>query len=101
MKTKQVGDDRNHTACSRTHTDYSSRVAHFSRYRQCSGLHRCSCVICFAETTASGILSDSPEIVRKHYAKWSPARQARIDDLIARVHTGENWAVRETTKHVQ
>ena len=23
------------------------------------------------------ILGNSPEIVRKHYAKWSPARQAR------------------------
>jgi hypothetical protein len=25
---------------------------------------------------------NSPEIVRKHYAKWSPARQARIDELM-------------------
>ena len=28
------------------------------------------------------ILGNSPEIVRKHYAKWSPARQARIDALM-------------------
>jgi hypothetical protein len=28
------------------------------------------------------VLGNSPEIVRKHYAKWSPARQARIDDLM-------------------
>ena len=47
------------------------------------------------------ILGNSPEILRKHYAKWSPARRTRIDDLMERVHTGENWAVRETTKHVQ
>ena len=37
------------------------------------------------------ILGNSPEIVRKHYAKWSPARQARIDDLMERVHVGSNW----------
>ena len=37
------------------------------------------------------ILGNSPEIVRKHYAKWSPARQARIDDLMERVHTGTDW----------
>ncbi len=34
------------------------------------------------------ILGNSPEIVRKHYAKWSPARQARIDELMERVHSG-------------
>lgn len=47
------------------------------------------------------ILGNSPVIVRKHYAKWSPARQARIDDLMERVHSGTNWAIRETTKHIQ
>src|SRR5271163_1093485 len=47
------------------------------------------------------ILGNSPEIVRKHYAKWSPARQSRIDDLMARVHTGMDWAAEETTKHIQ
>jgi integrase len=34
------------------------------------------------------ILGNSPDIVRKHYAKWSPARQARIDDLMELVHRG-------------
>ena len=34
------------------------------------------------------ILGNSPEIVRKHYAKWSPARQARIDELMERTHFG-------------
>jgi integrase len=38
------------------------------------------------------ILGNSPEIVRKHYAKWSPARQARIDELMERVHSGATWA---------
>jgi integrase len=28
------------------------------------------------------ILGNSPTIVRKHYAKWSPARQRRIDELM-------------------
>jgi integrase/recombinase XerC len=37
------------------------------------------------------ILGNSPEIVRKHYAKWSPARQSRIDDLMERVHVGVNY----------
>jgi len=47
------------------------------------------------------ILGNSPDIVRKHYAKWSPARQARIDDLMARVHSGQEWAAGETTERVQ
>ncbi len=37
------------------------------------------------------ILGNSPEIVRKHYAKWSPARQARIDALMEKVHDGTLW----------
>jgi site-specific recombinase XerD len=32
------------------------------------------------------ILGDSVEIVIKHYAKWSSARQARVTDLMTRVH---------------
>jgi hypothetical protein len=32
------------------------------------------------------VLGNSPEVVRKHYAKWSPKRQARIDDLMEKVH---------------
>ena len=39
------------------------------------------------------VLGNSPEIVRKHYAKWSPARQARIDDLMEKVHAGANYAI--------
>lgn len=31
------------------------------------------------------VLGHSPEIVRKHYGKWLPARQSRIDDLMERV----------------
>lgn len=43
------------------------------------------------------ILGNSPEIVRKHYAKWSPARQSRIDDLMQRVHSGTDWNVERST----
>jgi integrase len=32
------------------------------------------------------ILGNSPEIVRRHYGKWSVARQNRIDDLMTRVY---------------
>jgi len=39
------------------------------------------------------ILGNSPTIVRKHYAKWSPARQKRIDQLMETVAAvGTNWA---------
>ena len=44
------------------------------------------------------ILGNSPEIVRKHYAKWSPARQARIDDLMEKVHSGIDWTIREKAR---
>jgi integrase/recombinase XerC len=47
------------------------------------------------------VLGNSPEIVRKHYAKWSPARQARIDDLMERVHSGTEYAVREKPSRLQ
>jgi len=46
------------------------------------------------------ILGNSPEIVRKHYAKWSPARQARIDDLMQKVHFGTDWAITEKPSRV-
>jgi integrase/recombinase XerC len=39
------------------------------------------------------ILGNSPAIVRKHYGKWSAARQSRIDDLMERVYIGTSNAV--------
>ena len=42
------------------------------------------------------ILGNSPNIVRKHYAKWSPARQARIDELMEKVHAGNDYLAPET-----
>ncbi|HXA67382.1 MAG TPA: tyrosine-type recombinase/integrase [Bryobacteraceae bacterium] len=38
------------------------------------------------------ILGNSPAIVRKHYGKWSAARQTRIDDLMGRVYMGTDQA---------
>ena len=32
------------------------------------------------------VLGNSPEIVRKHYAKWSKQRQERLDNLVLTVH---------------
>jgi len=43
--------------------------------------------------TVADILGNSPGIVRKHYAKWSPARQANIDALLDQV-----WAQNGHTK---
>jgi hypothetical protein len=37
---------------------------------------------------------------RKHHAKWFP-RQARIDDLMTRVHSGKAWTTGEATRRVQ
>jgi len=39
------------------------------------------------------ILGNSPEIVRKHYGKWSAARQSRIDDLMTQVQVARDQAV--------
>lgn len=47
------------------------------------------------------ILGNSPEIVRKHYAKWSPARQARIDELMERVHVGTDFTTFEPKNQIQ
>jgi integrase/recombinase XerC len=47
------------------------------------------------------VLGNSPEIVRKHYAKWSPARQARIDDLMAKVHFTTEWSISQTPTRLQ
>jgi site-specific recombinase XerD len=35
-----------------------------------------------SEQEVADVLGNSPDVVRKHYAKWSQARQKRIDDLM-------------------
>jgi len=42
------------------------------------------------------ILGNSAEIVRKHYGKWSVARQSRIDDLMKRVYIAPPEAEEKT-----
>lgn len=46
---------------------------------------------------AANILGDSPEIIRKHYAKWSIAYQRRTVELFSKIHgipldCGTPWA---------
>lgn len=40
------------------------------------------------EQDVADVLGISPAIVRKHYAKWNPARQERILTLMKAVHSG-------------
>lgn len=44
------------------------------------------------------ILGNTPEIVRKHYGKWSIGRQKRIDELMERVYFGVPAVVPDTTQ---
>ena len=43
------------------------------------------------EQDVADILGISPAIVRKHYAKWSQARQQRIKRLFEDVYRGTIW----------
>ena len=43
-------------------------------------------------------MGNSPEIVRKHYGKWSVARQNRIDELIERVYVGTDYVIPEKAR---
>jgi site-specific recombinase XerD len=48
------------------------------------------------------ILGNSPDIVRKHYAKWSVARQTRIDELMEGVHSEATYITQDVvTRRVQ
>ena len=47
------------------------------------------------------VLGNSPDIVRKHYAKWSPARQTRIDELMELVHAGAHWKSGDAGETIQ
>jgi len=62
-----------------------SRVAkaHAHRFRHTLATELLGAAASFEEV--ADILGNSPEIVRKHYAKWSTARQARIDNLMDQV----------------
>lgn len=47
------------------------------------------------------ILGNSPDVVRKHYAKWSPARQVNIDVLMETVHSTATYTTGIPTERVQ
>jgi integrase len=47
------------------------------------------------------VLGNSPEIVRKHYAKWSPTRQARLDELMSLVHAGAAFLDSQPAERMQ
>ena len=47
------------------------------------------------EQDGADVLGISPAIVRKHYAKWTPARQSRILDLMKSAHSGRFTAQEE------
>jgi integrase len=57
--------------------------AHAHRFRHTLATELLGAGASFEEV--ADILGNSPEIVRKHYAKWSTARQARIDTLMDKV----------------
>jgi len=57
--------------------------AHAHRFRHTLATELLGAGASFEEV--ADILGNSPEIVRKHYAKWSTARQARIDNLMDQV----------------
>ncbi len=57
--------------------------AHAHRFRHTLATELLGAGASFEEV--ADILGNSPEIVRKHYAKWSTARQARIDTLMDQV----------------
>ena len=43
----------------------------------------------------AGILGDSPAIVRRYYAKWTPEYQSLQDDLIRKIHGTELAQIEE------
>lgn len=67
--------------------------AHAHRFRHTLATELLGAGASFEEV--ADILGNSPEIVRKHYAKWSTARQARIDNLMDRI-----WAQNGHTKQI-
>ena len=62
-----------------------SRVerAHAHRFRHTLATELLGAGASFEEV--ADVLGNSPDVVRKHYAKWSTARQARIDNLMDQV----------------
>ena len=53
------------------------------------------------EQDVADVLGISLAIVRKHYAKWTPARQERILTLMKSVHSEQNWHTPEKVAAIQ
>jgi site-specific recombinase XerD len=96
-----IGKEKTHKA----HVDRSLRAvfkasgvqgAHAHRFRHTLATELLGRGASFEDV--ADILGNSPEIVRRHYGKWSAARQSRIDDLMQRVYVGTDYAVREETR---
>jgi integrase len=51
--------------------------------------------------TVADILGNSPDVVRKHYAKWCPERQDRIDTLMEAIHSNATYKPRTQPSRVQ
>jgi hypothetical protein len=47
------------------------------------------------------VLGISENVARKHYAKWSPARQERISGIMRRVFTGSTEEMKRAVAAVQ
>lgn len=96
-----IGKEKTHKA----HIDRSLRAvfkasgvkgAHAHRFRHTLATELLGRGASFEDV--ADILGNSPEIVRRHYGKWSSARQSRIDDLMQRVYIGTDYAAREETR---
>ncbi|MGA7159109.1 MAG: tyrosine-type recombinase/integrase [Acidobacteriaceae bacterium] len=66
--------------------------AHAHRFRHTLATELLGAGASFEEV--ADILGDSVEVINKHYAKWSLARQARVSDLMVRVHGDVDWSGR-------
>ena len=64
--------------------------AHAHRFRHTLATELLGAGASFEEV--ADILGDSVEVIKKHYAKWSSARQARVTVLMTRVHGDGDWS---------
>jgi len=66
------------------------KKAHAHRFRHTLATELLAAGASFEEV--ADVLGDSVDVVKKHYAKWSEARQARVTDLLSRVHGNADWS---------
>lgn len=64
--------------------------AHSHRFRHTLATELLGCGATCDEV--ADVLGNSAEMVRKYYGQWSPVRQARIDDLMEKVHSAAVYA---------